>query len=127
MSDIKPAILLAEDNKANQIISKAMIETIDATIVIAENRLEVLQHLQEQALDLILMDCQMPEMNGFEAVEKIRALENKALAEITVVALTADAQSDTRDACLPNYFRSKACFGLQLDYAETTIEGHRVG
>ena len=96
----KPSILLAEDNKANQIISKAMIETIGSTVEIAENGLEVLQKLQEQVFDLIVMDCQMPEMDGLEAVKKIRSLDNQRLASIKVLALTADNQSDTRDACL---------------------------
>ncbi len=100
MSSRKPAILLAEDNKANQIISKAMIEATGASVEIAENGVEVLQHLQEKSFYLVLLDCQMPVMDGFEAVEKIRALEDQALATIPVVALTADAQSDTRDACL---------------------------
>lgn len=110
MSDSKPAILLAEDNKANQVISKAMIEATGASVDIAENGLEVLELLKSGHYDLILMDCQMPEMDGFEAVEKIRQLDDENLATLPVVALTADVQSDTRDACLEkgmNDFLSK--------------------
>lgn len=100
MTETKPAILLAEDNKANQVISKAMIQAAGFSVEIAENGLEVLQLLEVRNFDLILMDCQMPEMDGFEAVEKIRALENKTLASLPVIALTADAQGETREACL---------------------------
>ena len=100
MSEEPFAILLAEDNKANQVISKAMIEAVGATVKIAENGLEVLALLSEERFDLVLMDCQMPDMDGFEATTEIRKLNDRTLAEVPIVALTADAQGETREACL---------------------------
>lgn len=100
MTESITTIILAEDNKANQIISKAMIEAAGVSVEIAENGMEVLQLLESRPFALVLMDCQMPEMDGFEATAKIREHEDPALARIPVIALTADAQGDNRDACL---------------------------
>jgi len=95
-----PSILLAEDNKANQIISKAMIESSGFEVTIAENGQEVLDLLSQVTFDLILLDCQMPIMDGYEAIGRIRQLDDPAKAGIPVVALTADTQTETRKACL---------------------------
>lgn len=92
-------ILLAEDNKANQFISKAMIETLGVRVEIAEDGLQALELVQSGRFALVLMDCQMPRMDGLEATRRIRALPDAALAGIPIVALTADAQRQTRDEC----------------------------
>ena len=99
MTDTPVTILLAEDNKANQFISKAMLETLGARVLIAENGLEVLDLLEAQLVDLILMDCQMPKMDGLEATRRIRALDDPSRSTLPIVALTADAQRQTRDEC----------------------------
>ena len=115
-------ILLAEDNKANQFISKAMIESVGSSVVIAENGLEVLDKVKEQVFDLILMDCQMPEMDGFEATEKVRSMDNPALANIPIVALTADVQKETRENCLQKGMNDFVSKPFTLDDITTLIQ-----
>jgi len=90
--DLHLKILLAEDNKPSQLVSEAMLKKIGADVVIAENGHEVLSKLEEQNFDLILMDCQMPLMDGMLATEKIRESKNSRYQYIPIIALTADVQ-----------------------------------
>ncbi len=99
MDSISARVLLAEDNKANQRVSKAMLEKIGAEVDIAEDGQQVLTLLAEKPYDLILMDCQMPVMDGFEATAAIRQLSDTPYHAIPIIALTADVQQDTREKC----------------------------
>ena len=95
--DIKK-ILLVEDNFVNREVALAMLECMDCDITQAENGLEALEEVVKQNFDLILMDCQMPEMDGIEATKKITEMkrENK-LQDMPIIALTAHA---TREECI---------------------------
>lgn len=99
MDAINARVLLAEDNKANQRVSKAMLEKIGADVDIAEDGQQVLTLLAENTYDLILMDCQMPVMDGFEATVVIRQMTDSTFHAIPIIALTADVQQDTREKC----------------------------
>jgi CheY-like chemotaxis protein len=92
-------ILLAEDNTINQIVMQGMLQRFDSSVDIAVNGKEVLQKLKEKDFDAIIMDCQMPEMDGYEATQIIRA-SDEAYSNIPIIALTADAMAGTRKKCL---------------------------
>ncbi len=97
-ADLKGArILLVEDNRINVMLASRLLELWNARFEIAENGLEALELLQQKNFDLILLDIQMPIMNGFELIEKIRNSEVRPeLKDIAVIALTADAFDETR-------------------------------
>ena len=92
-------ILLVEDYKHSQIIVTRLLKKNNfESIVVVENGQEALDAVKEQKYDLILMDMQMPVMNGFEATRKIRELEN--YKDTPIVALTAFAMKGDREKCL---------------------------
>jgi PAS domain S-box-containing protein len=96
-----PRILLAEDNGVNQEVARAMLENLGCEIEIACDGREALARLGAAHFDAVLMDCQMPEMDGLEASRAIRARESQAGARrIPIIALTANAMEGDRERCL---------------------------
>ena len=94
-------VLLAEDNLINQEVASAMLQRIGVSMSIANNGQEALEWLQQAHFDLVLMDCQMPIMDGFEATASIRQREAKSgVPAIPIIALTANAISGDREHCL---------------------------
>lgn len=94
-------VLLAEDNLVNQEVASAMLQRIGVTTKIANNGQEALELLQLERFDLVLMDCQMPIMDGFEATASIRQRETKlGMPPLPIIALTANAISGDREHCL---------------------------
>ncbi len=95
-------VLLVEDNPINQMVAQKMLEKIGLKPVLANNGVEALSVLSEQSFDLILMDCQMPEMDGFDATKEIRRLDIKTLGQqpLPIVAMTANVMSGDRERCL---------------------------
>jgi len=94
-------ILLAEDNIVNQQVAVKMLEKQGYHIDVAANGLEVLDALEKKDYDLVLMDCQMPEMDGFEATQAIRDPGSRVRNHnITIIAITANAMKGDRSACL---------------------------
>jgi CheY-like chemotaxis protein/HPt (histidine-containing phosphotransfer) domain-containing protein len=93
-------VLLVEDNELNQIIAQKLLASSGLALKVAGNGREALERLATQTFDLVLMDCQMPEMDGFEATERIRALERETGRHLPVIAMTASALSEDRDRCL---------------------------
>lgn len=89
-------ILLVEDNEMNRLVANAVLETTGVIITEAENGLEAIECLKQQEYDLILMDVQMPVMDGLEAAAKIRKDINKT---IPIIALTANAIKGESDRC----------------------------
>jgi CheY-like chemotaxis protein len=92
-------VLVVEDNATNQKVVRRLLEKLGCTVTIAGNGLEALDRLAGAAFDLVLMDCQMPEMDGFEATRQIRR-SDRGHAAIPIVALTANAMASDREACL---------------------------
>ena len=90
-----PRILVAEDNPTNQLIAQSMLTALGYNTLLAANGKEAIASCKENEIDLILMDCQMPVMDGFEATEKIRA----AGADTPIVALTANASKEDEALC----------------------------
>ena len=91
-------ILLAEDNLFNQQVASEFLEEVGAIVVIANNGIEALNLLRNTHFDCVLMDVQMPEMDGLEATRQIRA--NANLSNMRILAMTANARKEDRDACL---------------------------
>jgi len=95
-------ILIAEDNEYNQIVVNDTLETLvpDVVIEIAENGLIALDKVKSNNYDAILMDAQMPEMDGLDATRAIRKLETEQKANIPIIALTASVHKADIDKCL---------------------------
>lgn len=95
-------ILLAEDNPVNQEVGYGMLELLGYTVSLAENGQKALDAAATQRFDLILMDCQMPEMDGFTATEAIRNHERETGRPhpVPIIALTANAMKGDRQRCL---------------------------
>ena len=96
-------ILLAEDNEMNQMIAQAILTEAGLVIEVANNGAEAVKMMEEApagTYDIILMDIQMPIMDGYEAARKIRVLADKAKAEIPIVAVTANAFEEDRKLAL---------------------------
>jgi len=100
ISHFKLKILLAEDNPINQKVAKRMLEKMGYQITVVDNGLDVLQALEDEKFDLILMDVQMPRMDGFIATKKIREIEKKTKEHVPVIALTAHAMKGDREKCI---------------------------
>lgn len=92
-------ILLAEDNLVNQKVATKILEKLGYTADVAANGLEVLDALKRQAYDVILMDMQMPEMDGLEATRQIRLLSSLPF-QPRIIAMTANAMKGDREICL---------------------------
>jgi CheY-like chemotaxis protein/HPt (histidine-containing phosphotransfer) domain-containing protein len=97
---IPSRILVAEDSLVNQALIERLLEKWGHTPLIAENGSKVLSMLDEGQFDLILMDLQMPEVNGFEATAAIRRKEQDSGTHIPIIALTAHALKGDRERCL---------------------------
>ncbi len=94
-------ILFVDDNRVNQHLGKAMLTNFDLDFEIVSNGQEALDARKNKTFDLILMDCQMPVMDGFEATHQIRQFEAQTEQErIPIVALTANAMQGDREKCL---------------------------
>ena len=92
-------ILLAEDNAVNQKLALRFLKQLGYRADVAGNGIEALQALQRQAYDVVLMDVQMPEMDGLEATRRIRS-EGTPHGQPHIVAMTANAMQGDREACL---------------------------
>jgi two-component system, sensor histidine kinase and response regulator len=93
-------ILVVEDNAINQRVALGTLKNMGLSGQAVGNGLEALQILQQLKFDLILMDCHMPEMDGYEATIRIRNLEDPTLQKIPIIAMTANVMQGDRERCL---------------------------
>lgn len=93
-------ILVAEDNDLNQFLIEALLKKHNASVVVASDGQQALDALQQNDFDLILMDIQMPNMDGYEATKKIRSNLGQKKNQIPIVAMTAHALVGEKEKCL---------------------------
>jgi CheY-like chemotaxis protein/anti-sigma regulatory factor (Ser/Thr protein kinase) len=93
-------VLVAEDNVVNQLLASRILEKAGHSVAIANNGREVLAWLQTEAFDMVLMDVQMPVMDGLEATRAIRRSEAGKGTHLPIIAMTAHAMTGDRKACL---------------------------
>lgn len=99
-------VLLVEDNRVNQEVAKAMLETMDYRVDVAGDGEEAVTAVKKTGYDIVLMDCQMPKMDGYEATRAIREWERSATergeprTRLPIIALTAHAMKGDRERCL---------------------------
>ncbi len=93
-------ILLAEDNAVNQRVAVRLLQKQGHTVSVAEHGREALRRLEQEHFDLVLMDVQMPEMDGIEATAAIRTQEQFSGQHLPIVAMTAHAMAGDRERCL---------------------------
>jgi signal transduction histidine kinase/DNA-binding response OmpR family regulator len=94
-------ILVAEDNAVNQMLARRLLEKLGAVVTIAETGAAAIEELATRSFDIVLMDCQMPILDGYEATQRIRAgAAGAGVRDIPIIALTAHALSGDRQRCL---------------------------
>jgi CheY-like chemotaxis protein len=98
-------VLLVEDNRVNQLVAARMLTGFGITASVVADGVQAVAIVKQQRFDLILMDCQMPELDGYEATRAIRAWEASTAAlqgapRIPIVAMTANAMQGDREKCL---------------------------
>lgn len=98
-------ILVVEDNQINQLVIKGFLDKMGYGCDMANNGLQAVEKFQKKFYDLILMDCQMPEMDGFEATQAIRKLQKNGGSRTKIIAVTASAMDD----------QIKRCFEVGMD------------
>ena len=107
-------VLVVEDNRANQQVVQAMLERLGCKSTIAINGIEALKLLEHAKFDLVFMDCNMPEMDGYEATKKIRQMPSK-IAQIPIIAMTANVLDGDREKCIRAGMNDYAQKPLKLD------------
>ncbi len=94
-------VLVAEDHELNRAFMKRLFENLGVShFVFAENGLLAVEQVQKRKFDVVLMDCQMPEMDGYEATATIRALPDQRQKAIPIIAMTANAMASDKERCL---------------------------
>ncbi len=114
-------ILLAEDNLVNQKVALRMLDRIGYAADIAQNGLEAIEALRRQPYDLVLMDIQMPEMDGIEATHQICQEWEEANRPI-IIAMTANAMQEERDRCLKAGMKDHLSKPYRLEELRTLLE-----
>jgi two-component system sensor histidine kinase/response regulator len=93
-------ILLAEDNRVNQLLTIRLLEGQGHEVVVVNHGRAALEALERERFDLVLMDVQMPEMDGLEATRILRQREAEGFRSVPIIAMTAHAMKGDRDKCL---------------------------
>ena len=122
-------VLVAEDNLVNQLVARRMLERLGHKVVVVDNGVAAVAAYTRDPFDVVLMDVQMPEMDGLEATRQIRAIEALRGTHIPVVALTAHAMKGDRERCEAASMDGYAVKPISLDdlCAEIARVRHAVG
>jgi len=116
-------ILLAENNLVNQKVATRLLERLDFRVDVVSNGRAAVDAWRQGRYDLILMDCQMPELDGYAATREIRALEGSS-ARIPIVALTAHAMKGADAECLAAGMDDYLSKPFDKDALERCLERH---
>jgi signal transduction histidine kinase/ActR/RegA family two-component response regulator len=93
-------VLLVEDNRMNQVVACLMLESMNLVVSLATSGREAIAMHREDPFDLILMDCQMPVMDGYQATAEIRRMEEEGTPGVPIIAITANALAGDREKCI---------------------------
>ena len=115
------SILVAEDNRVNQRVVRGMLKKIGYEAEIVSNGLEAVKAVAEKNYDLVFMDCQMPEMDGYEATREIRNGEKGGAWRTAVIAMTANAMKGDEEKCLEAGMDDYIAKPLKSDRLETLM------
>src|SRR5262249_25764180 len=96
----RPHVLLAEDNAVNQKLAMRLLEKRGHTVAIACDGRQAVAALEREDFDVVLMDVQMPVMNGYEATAAIRMMEKETGKHVPIIAMTAHVMKGDREKCL---------------------------
>ena len=117
-------VLLVEDNEVNRELGEEMLRAVGLTVDLAENGEQAIASVQLSAYDLVLMDCQMPVMDGYEATRQLR--RDARFANLPIIAMTANAQADDRRRCLEAGMNDHIAKPIDVALLYATI-GHWLG
>jgi CheY-like chemotaxis protein len=114
--------LIAEDNPVNQTVAEGMLGLLGFDAHVAANGAEALERIERTRYDVVLMDCMMPGMDGFQATAELRRRERaRGVSPIPVVAVTAIAMSGDREQCLAAGMDDYLAKPFQLETLEATL------
>jgi two-component system sensor histidine kinase/response regulator len=116
------SFLVAEDNQVNQRLIARMLQKRGHTVLLVQNGREAFEALGKQSFDIVLMDGQMPEMDGFEATRRIRENEKASGTRVPIIALTALAMQGDRDRCIACGMDGYVSKPIKLEELFTVIE-----
>lgn len=118
--------LLVEDNEVNQIIAKGALKKLGIHADVTRNGEEAIEAVADKHYDFVLMDCEMPIMDGFEATRAIRAWEQGAGGHLPIIALTANDSSNCHDACMDAGMDEYMQKPFRADQLETILQRVRI-
>jgi CheY-like chemotaxis protein len=93
-----PRVLVADDNSVNGLVARAMLEKLGCFVHVVDSGVEAVEAVEKAPFDVVLMDCHMPQMDGFKAATTIRAQEPKG-GHTVIIAMTADSHPEDRKRC----------------------------
>jgi CheY-like chemotaxis protein len=111
-------VLVAEDNRVNQRVVRGLLEKLGCAVTIVDDGEQAVRAASSANFDLVLMDCQMPELDGFEATRKIRARK----VQVPIIALTAGVMEGDRERCLAAGMDEFLCKPVRLEELERVLE-----
>ncbi|HXG48204.1 MAG TPA: MASE1 domain-containing protein [Methylomirabilota bacterium] len=114
-------VLVAEDTVTNQVLATHLLKKLNCSVEVAANGLEAVRLFEASSFDLILMDCHMPEMDGYDATAEIRRREDKS-RRVPIVALTASAMAGDREKCVAAGMDDYLTKPLRPDDLRTALE-----
>ena len=115
-------VLVVEDNGANQLVAALLLEKLGYRTDLAANGFEALSAIEQIPYNVVLMDCQMPEMDGYEATKELRARENGTGRHIPIIAMTANAMAGDREKCLAVGMDDYLTKPIQKEELEAVLE-----
>jgi len=119
---LEGCVLLVEDNPVNEMVARKMLEKLGLDSITANNGQQALDMLETESVDVVLMDCQMPEMDGFEATRHLREREKLADAvALPIIAMTANVMEGDRERCLQAGMDDYLGKPVRMDELESTL------
>ena len=93
-------VLVVDDDSVNRLVATSLVEALECEAVAVEGGIEALALLEKETFDVVLLDCQMPDMDGYETTRRLRSTLHGARGRLSIIALTASAMPEDREKCL---------------------------